>query len=311
MFNKLFGGGKKDKPKEKKANIDDTLKTLDKKLSDLELLTQNLDVRQKNLQEEAKQKLKAGDKAGAKRLLAKKKKLLEQLKQTEGAMAMMEEQKMTLESAGATKEIFDTLISAFHKTKNIKKVSFSKINKVFVNLKEKKTKKEKLNNITSIFKKNSKLEPLYHKLKMEEKLDKVLVLHKDNRDIGDLFEVKFKIYNYLNQKDKIIKIISKPIEKKFIKQIEKQKFDGQFQKNCSIVEYYSASLGFISFFGACLSMTIPPLSLGSFAVGVISFGILDCTYAAHGIKDVSEYYSNKEFNEQKVIEELQQIEEDF
>ena len=53
-------------------------------------------------------KLKQGDKAGAKRLLAKKKKLLEQLKQTEGAMAMMEEQKMMLESAGATKETFDT-----------------------------------------------------------------------------------------------------------------------------------------------------------------------------------------------------------
>ena len=30
-------------------------------------------------------------------------------------------------------QIFDTLISAFYKTKNIKKVSFSKINKVFVN----------------------------------------------------------------------------------------------------------------------------------------------------------------------------------
>ena len=58
MFNKLFGGGKKDKPKEPKAKIDETLQTLNKKISDLELLTQNLDVRQKNLQEEAKQKLK-------------------------------------------------------------------------------------------------------------------------------------------------------------------------------------------------------------------------------------------------------------
>jgi hypothetical protein len=83
-------------------------------------------------------------------------------------------------------QIFDTLISAFQKAKNINKVSFSKINKVFVNLKVKKTKKENLNNITSILKKNSKLEPLYHKLKMEEKLDKVLVLHKDNRDIHQI-----------------------------------------------------------------------------------------------------------------------------
>ena len=110
MFNKLFGGGKKEAPKKGTDNkIDSTLQMLDKKIADMELLTQNLDVRQKNLQEEAKQKLKAGDKNGAKRLLAKKKKLLEQLKQTEGAMAMMEEQKMMLETTGVTKEIMDTL----------------------------------------------------------------------------------------------------------------------------------------------------------------------------------------------------------
>jgi hypothetical protein len=58
-------------------------------------------------------------------------------------------------------------------------------------------------------------------------------------------------------------------------------------------------------------MTIPPLALGLLAVGVISVGIQYCTYAAHGIKNVSEYYSNKEFNERKVIEELRRIEEDF
>ena len=111
MFQKLFGGDKKgkDKPKESGGKIEETLQMLDKKVADMELLLKNLDVRQKNLQEEAKQKLKDGDKAGAKRLLAKKKKLLEQLKQTEGAMAMMEEQRLTLESTGQTKQIIDTL----------------------------------------------------------------------------------------------------------------------------------------------------------------------------------------------------------
>ena len=111
MFQKLFGGDKKgkDKPKESGGKIEETLQMLDKKIGDMELLLKNLDVRQKNLQEEAKQKLKDGDKAGAKRLLAKKKKLLEQLKQTEGAMAMMEEQRLTLESTGQTKQIIDTL----------------------------------------------------------------------------------------------------------------------------------------------------------------------------------------------------------
>jgi len=109
MFNKLFGGGKKDKPKESKTKTDDAIQQIDKKLSDCELLIQNLDLRQKNLQEEAKKKLKEGDKAGAKRLLVKKKKLFEQMKQTEGAISMMEEQKIMLESAAGTKDIIDTI----------------------------------------------------------------------------------------------------------------------------------------------------------------------------------------------------------
>jgi len=40
------------------------------------------------------------------------------------------------------KHKFDTLISAFYDVKLIKKVEFSKINTVFVNLKEKKQKKK-------------------------------------------------------------------------------------------------------------------------------------------------------------------------
>ena len=202
-------------------------------------------------------------------------------------------------------QIFDTLISAFYKAKNIKKISFSKINKVFVNLKVKKTKKEKLNDITSIFKKNSKLEPLFHKLKTEEKFDQVLVLHKDNKNIGDLFEVKFKIYNYLNQNDKIIKTISKPVEKKFIKQIEKKEFDLNFQFKVQIISFV---LGCASYIGL---LCMPPLSLGFLTAEAAFTGITLSDKAAGKIKDAIEYYSNKEFNELKVIQELESIEEDF
>ena len=109
MIKKLLDGGKKYKPKESKTKTDDAIQQIDKKLSDCELLIQNLDLRQKNLQEEAKKKLKEGDKAGAKRLLVKKKKLFEQMKQTEGAISMMEEQKIMLESAAGTKDIIDTI----------------------------------------------------------------------------------------------------------------------------------------------------------------------------------------------------------
>ena len=73
MFKNLFGG-KKEK-KQPQSNVEDTIQMLDKKINDMELLINNLEVKQKNLQEEAKKKIKAGDKAGAKRLLVKKKKI--------------------------------------------------------------------------------------------------------------------------------------------------------------------------------------------------------------------------------------------
>ena len=56
-----------------------------------------------------------------------------------------EEKKKTLEKF---KGAFEVLISAFHKAKDIDEVSFDSIKKVFVNLKIKKTKKNKLSSIT-------------------------------------------------------------------------------------------------------------------------------------------------------------------
>ncbi len=208
-------------------------------------------------------------------------------------------------------EIFVTLISAFYKTKNIKKVAFSEINKVFVNLLVNKTKKEKLNNITSIFKKNSKLEPLFHKVKAEEKLDKVLILHKDNKNIADLFEVKIKTYNFFNKDEKIIKTISKPIEKKFIKQIEKKEYDGHFQKKCLKTQLITGGLGFVAMICTFSSLSFPPLCLGFLITSEIFYSISISSGGAGLAKDATEYFSNKEFNEQKVIEELAIIEKDF
>ena len=58
------------------------------------------------------------------------------------------------------KEEFDILINKFYDDKNIKKVDFENMDKIFVNLKIKKTKKDQLMNIISVLKKNAKLEPL-------------------------------------------------------------------------------------------------------------------------------------------------------
>ena len=82
---------------------------LQKKIDEQELKIENIETKTNAMQNEAKAKLKAGDKAGAKRILAKKKKYVEQIKQLEGAMAMMEEQKFMLENASTTKDIVDAI----------------------------------------------------------------------------------------------------------------------------------------------------------------------------------------------------------
>ena len=208
------------------------------------------------------------------------------------------------------KSIFDTLISAFYRVKSIKKIPFSKINTVFVNLKEKKTKKKDLNNIISIFKAKSKLEPLFHQVKIEEVFDKVLLLNKNNNNIGDLFEVKYRIYNYYNQKGKMIKKIAKPIEKKFIKQLEKTEYDGKVQNTCNKVIWTADVIGIISFIGTiALEAVCPPVATALLAVELASSVAFVGSEAISKIKSFSEYVSNKEFNEQKVIYELN-LEED-
>ena len=108
-FGKLFGkkdGGKK-APKQDKN--EQTQLMLDQKIKEQELRLQNLETKTNALQEEAKAKLKAGDKNGAKRILAKKKKLVEQIKQVEGAMAMMEEQKLMLDNTLQMKDVMSAI----------------------------------------------------------------------------------------------------------------------------------------------------------------------------------------------------------
>ena len=108
-FAKLFGkkGGKKQPQGGDKAQ--QTADMLQKKIDEQELKIKNIETKTNAMQNEAKAKLKAGDKAGAKRILAKKKKYVEQIKQLEGAMAMMEEQKFMLENASHTKDVVNAI----------------------------------------------------------------------------------------------------------------------------------------------------------------------------------------------------------
>lgn len=218
-----------------------------------------------------------------------------------------EEKKKKLENY---KQIFDTLISAFYKAKGIKMIPFSKIKTVFVNLKIKKHKKNMLNEITTIFKKNESLEPLFYKLVKEEKWEQVMILNDSNRNIGDLFDVKFKIYSFYNQKGIKIKTISKPVEKKFIKKLEKFEYDKKFEESWYNICFHSAAVSIGSrIVGTSLIPFCPIVSLTFFSLGTISGTVNLVSLSSLLGKKVIEYLWNKEFNEEKVIEELI-IEED-
>ena len=129
MISKLFGK-KKNNPAENKDKALQTIQNLDQQLKDLELKIDHYDKQAQNLTNEAKAKLKAGDKAGAKKLLTKKKRFVEQIKQLEGAQNMMEEQKMMLENQDSMKKIFETVSSTNQALKEMGKgVSVEEIEK--------------------------------------------------------------------------------------------------------------------------------------------------------------------------------------
>ena len=197
------------------------------------------------------------------------------------------------------------MISAFHSAKNIKKVKFSSIKTVFINSRIKKNKIDNVKEFINILKNNSKLDPFYHTMRLDEKTQKLMLLNEFNKNLGDLYEVKYKVYHYYNEKGKEVKTITKPVKKTFIKQIKKNEYDGEFQKNCWTTTVISGGITFLAGLGTvALAIFCPPAALGALAIGVISGGVEIGSLAANGIKTASEYLSNKEFNEQTVIDEL-------
>ena len=136
MISKLFGKKKKN-PAENKDKALQTIQNLDQQIKDLELKIDHYDKQAQKLTNEAKAKLKAGDKAGAKKLLTKKKRFVEQIKQLEGAQNMMEEQRMMLETQDSMKTIFETVSSTNQTIKEIGKgVSVEEIEKAREEMKE-------------------------------------------------------------------------------------------------------------------------------------------------------------------------------
>ena len=134
---KMLFGKKKKNPAENKDKALQTIQNLDQQLKDLELKIDHYDKQAQNLTNEAKAKLKAGDKAGAKKLLTKKKRFVEQIKQLEGAQNMMEEQRMMLENQDSMKKIYEIVSSTNQAIKEMGKgVSVEEIEKAREDMEE-------------------------------------------------------------------------------------------------------------------------------------------------------------------------------
>ena len=117
----LFGKKKKEEPKSTQSKAVKSIGELEKGISDLEAQIEFNEKRAAAIQAEAKTKLKAGDKNGAKKLLVKRKRHLEQIKNFEGALSMMEQQKMMLENADSMGKMYNVLSNATNTLKEVQK----------------------------------------------------------------------------------------------------------------------------------------------------------------------------------------------
>jgi charged multivesicular body protein 4 len=111
-MNFLFGKKQKQQVASNKPDPAQAIANLGQRISDIEEKISFLEVKKRSNLEIAKEKLKSGDKSGAKQALARKKKFDEQIKQYDGAILMMEEQKMMLENSASMRDVFTTLNTA-------------------------------------------------------------------------------------------------------------------------------------------------------------------------------------------------------
>ncbi len=108
MFAKLFGNKEK-KQAPNQPSQPAILEKLNSQVEDLETRLDYLDKQIKNKTNEAKEKLKAGDKHGAQKLLRDKKRLQDEITKSEGMLGYVEEQKYMIENASFTKNLMSTL----------------------------------------------------------------------------------------------------------------------------------------------------------------------------------------------------------
>ena len=198
---------------------------------------------------------------------------------------------------------FDIIISAFNRAKGTKIVPFSHIKTIFVNLKIKKTKKYQLNDITSKFIENSKLEPLYQNVKIEEKWEKLIVKEKNNDNKKFLYDVKFKVYNYYNKKGDLIKQLSIAKDKKKLKEVNEKDFK-DFQEGLGTLGLVGYKLGGCSAVLAVVSIAFPP-AFGFFATSFLTcIGAGFAGFGGYFLTEKIENWCNEDFIGKEIVDEL-------
>ena len=92
--------------------------------------------------------------------------------------------------------------------------------------------------------------------------------------------------------------------------MEKKEYNGKFQINCLKAFLVTNSISIASIIGSLVLEAIcPPVATALLVLELSSYGASIGSATIGGIKTASEYFSNKEFDEQKVIDELK-LEED-
>jgi len=108
----LFGKNNQDSKTQNGLDPIKAIEDLTTKIDHIDEKIRFIETKKKNLNEHAKNKLRVGDKNGARQALAKKKKYDEEIKQFDGAIMLMEEQKMMLEGAESMKTVLDSIKKA-------------------------------------------------------------------------------------------------------------------------------------------------------------------------------------------------------
>ena len=90
--------------------------------------------------------------------------------------------------------------------------------------------------------------PLFHKITISTIIKNIIEISEKDITIGKLYIVKFKTYNYYNQKGELIKTLVKPMEKNLIREvkdlklIEKSKARGSIAYNGVLMVGISADM---------------------------------------------------------------------